>query len=64
MKAVHEKAIMTSKPWYEGTLYTCGLCTKKFKEEDTIKHHLKVGHKKKANTYMVTHPVVFKVLLT
>ena len=50
MKVAHDKTI-TTKPWYDGTVYKCGLCHKKFKDNDSVKFHLRVGHKKKAYSY-------------
>ena len=47
MKAVHGEATVGTRPWYDGTVYKCGLCPKKFRDEDAIKFHLRRGHKKR-----------------
>ena len=38
------------KLWYDGTVYKCGLCEANFKDNDSIRHHLRTGHKMKTNS--------------
>ena len=51
-RACHNKKVRLAKRlWYDGTVLTCGICSKKFREEDAIKEHLRKRHKKRFQPY-------------
>ena len=51
-RACHNKKVHLAKRlWYDGTVLTCGICSKKFRDEEAIKEHLRKRHKKRFQPY-------------